>query len=134
MRKFITPKMESGEIDISEIEFDLHSRDEIPKTLIGLQHIYSEPEIREEVFDIIKGIIPEGTDMNNGRPGMCLWNIPVLGTLRLNCNWNYDKVKEIADNHGKLREMLGILPDDDRTFPRQTIMDNLSLFTPEKTE
>ncbi len=39
MRKFITPEMESGEINISEIEFDLHSRDEIPKMLIGLQHI-----------------------------------------------------------------------------------------------
>ncbi len=131
MRKFMPSAIESGEINIPEIEFDLHSRDEIPKILIGLQHIYSDPERSEQVFDILKGIIPEGTDMNNGRPGMCLWRILVLGVLRLNCNWNLDKLKEMADNHKKIREMLGHATEDDYTYARQTITDNISLFTPE---
>ncbi|MCP4110876.1 MAG: hypothetical protein GY749_35995, partial [Desulfobacteraceae bacterium] len=47
-----------------------------------LQHIYSDPERSGQIFDILKDIIPEGTDMNNGRPGMCLWRILVLGVLR----------------------------------------------------
>jgi IS5 family transposase len=131
MRKFVTPEMESGEINIPEIEFDLHSRDEIPKILIGLQHIYSDPERSEQVFDILKDIIPEGTDMNNGRPGMCLWRILVLGVLRLDCNWNYDQLKEMADNHKKIREMSGHAAEDDYTYARQTITDNISLFTVE---
>jgi len=38
---------------------------------------------------------------------MDLWKILVLGTLRLNCNWDYDKVHDMANNHNKLREMLG---------------------------
>ncbi|MCP4101729.1 MAG: ISNCY family transposase [Lentisphaerae bacterium] len=131
MRKFIPSEIESGEISIPEIEFDLHSRDEIPKVLIGLQHIYSDTEAREEAFDILKDIIPEGTDMNNGRPGMFMWRILVLGTLKLNCDWNYDNLKEIADNHGRIREMLGHLTGDDYVYPLQTLKDNLSLFTPE---
>jgi IS5 family transposase len=131
MRKFITPEMESGEVNISEIEFDLESRDEIPKILIGLQHIYSDAELREEVFGILKDIIPEGTDMNNGRPGMFLWRILVLGTLRLTCNLDYDKVKEMADQHRKIRDMLGHLISDDYIYPLQTVKDNIRLFTPE---
>jgi len=30
-----------------------------------------------------------------------------LGTLRLNCNWDYDKVHDMANSHNKIREMLG---------------------------
>jgi len=77
-------------------------------------------------------MIPRGTDANNGRPGMLLWKILVLGTLRLNCNWDYDKVKEIADNHITLRLMLGhVAWEDEYRYPIQTIKDNVSLFTPE---
>ena len=132
MRKIIEPQMQFGQVDISEIKFDLRSRDEIPKLLMGLQYIYCTPEIRREVFKILEEIVPEGTDANNGRPGMLLWKILVLGTIRLNCNWDYDKVKEIADNHRTLRLMLGhIAWEDEYLYPIQTIKDNVSLFTPE---
>ena len=46
MRKIIEAQMQFGQVDISEIEFDLRSRDEIPKLLMGLQHIYCTPEAR----------------------------------------------------------------------------------------
>ncbi len=132
MRKIIEPQMQFGQVDISEIKFDLRSRDEIPKLLMGLQYIYCTPEIRREVFKILEEIVPEGTDANNGRPGMLLWKILVLGTIRLNCNWDYDKVKEIADNHRTLRLMLGhIAWEDEYLYPIQTIIDNVSLFTAE---
>ena len=132
MRKIIEAQMQFGQVDISEIKFDLRSRDEIPKLLMGLQHIYCTPEIRREVFKILEEIVPEGTDANNGRPGMLLWKILVLGTIRLNCNWDYDKVKEIADNHRTLRLMLGhIAWEDEYLYPIQTIIDNVSLFTAE---
>jgi len=125
-------QMKFGEQDIGAIQYDLKSRDEIPKLLMGLQYIYTEPAIRAEVFDILKGIIPEGINTNNGRPGMELWKMLILGTLRLNCNWDYDKVKEIADNHKKVRQMMGHSDSDtESTYPLQTIKDNISLFTPE---
>lgn len=131
MRKLIKRQQETTSINISDIEFDLKSRDEITKLLMGFQHIYNSPEILDKIFDILKEIIPEGTSMNNGRPGMNLWNILVLGTLRLNCNWDYDKVKEIADNHINLRQMLQHDLLDKTKYPLQTIKDNLVLFTPE---
>ena len=41
MRKVIDAQMQFGQVDISAIEFDLRSRDEIPKLLMGLQYIVS---------------------------------------------------------------------------------------------
>jgi IS5 family transposase len=132
MRNAIDLQMKFGETAIKDIKFDLKSRDEIPKLLMGLQFIYTDPIVRKEVFDILTGIIPQGTNIRNGRPGMELWKILVLGVLRLNCNWDYDKVKEIADNHKKVREMLGHSEFEGTvTYPLQTIRDNISLFTPE---
>jgi transposase, IS5 family len=98
MRKVIDLQMEFWKKDIANIEFDLESRDEIPKLLMGLQYIYSTPPIREKVSRVLKQIVPKKSH-ETGRPGMDLWKILVLGTLRLNCNWDFDKVHEMANNH-----------------------------------
>ena len=132
MRKPIDPQIKMGEVDISQIQFDLRSRDEIPKLLMGLQYIYVTPEVREPVFRILEEMVPEGIAINNGRPGMELWKILVLGTLRLSCNWDYDKLQEIANNHKMLRQMLGHgVLNGDYYYALQTLKDNISLFTPE---
>jgi len=133
MRKVKEQQMKFGEVDIATIKFDLRSRDEIPKLLMGLQHIYCTPELREEVFKILEGIVPKDIDSQNGRRlGMELWKILVLGTLRLNCNWDYDKIREIANNHMTLREMLGHgFFDRNSKYALQTLKDNVSLLTPE---
>jgi hypothetical protein len=123
--------MQLGAVEISQIQFDLRSRDEIPKLLKGLQYIYCTTELKEAVFKILEGIIPAGTDPNNGRRGMDLWKVLVLGTLRLNCNWDYDKLREIANNHRTLRLMLGHGILDNHDYALQTLKDNVSLLTPE---
>jgi len=132
MRKVIDMQMKFGEVDIATINFDARSRDEIPKLLMVLQEIYCNRKVRDAVFTALRDLIPEGVDANNGRRGMDLWKILVLGTLRLSCNWDYDKLMDIANNHKTLRLMLGhssIL--DDYHYPLQTLRDNLTLFTPE---
>jgi IS5 family transposase len=132
MRKVIDIQMKFGEVDISKIEFDPRSRDEIPKLLMGLQEIYCNRNVRDEVFTVLCDLPPEGIDQHNGRRGMDLWKILVLGTLRLSCNWDYDKLMDIANNHKTLRLMLGHSSVfDDYYYPLQTLKDNLSLFTPE---
>jgi len=132
MRKVIDIQMKFGEVDISKIEFDPRSRDEIPKLLMGLQEIYCNRKVRDEVFTVLRDLVSEGIDQNNGRRGMDLWKILVLGTLRLSCNWDYDKLMDIANNHKTLRLMLGHSSVfDDYYYPLQTLKDNLSLFTPE---
>ena len=53
MRQVINPQMQFGEQDISAIEFNPKSRDDIPQILRGLQYIYTTPELRERVFAIL---------------------------------------------------------------------------------
>ena len=132
MRTVIETQMKIGEIDISSIQFDLQSRDEIPKLLMGLQYIYTTPELRDPVFDLLENLTPPCVNPDVGRTGMTYWKILVLGTLRLACNFDYDKLKEIADNHSTVRQMLGHgIFDFDSIYPLQTIKDNVSLLTPD---
>jgi len=132
MRKVIKSQMQIGEIGVENVEIDLNSRDEIPKILFGLQYIYVTPDVRNEIFAILEELVPEGIDQNNGCPGMDLWKILVLGTIRLGCNWDYDKLQEIANNHHTLRQMLGHgVVDNEYRYALQTLKDNLRLFTPE---
>ena len=132
MRKVKEMQMKLGEVNIADISFDLRSRDEIPQLLMGLQHIWCTPELREKVFEILEKIVPVETSADTGRPGMELWKILVLGTIRLNCNWDYDKVQEIANQHTTLRQMLGhAFMDQSYQYPIQTIKDNVGLLTPE---
>ena len=107
MRKVKEMQMKLGEVTIADITFDLRSRDEIPELLMGLQHVWCTPGLREKVFEVLEKIVPVETRADTGRPGMELWKILVLGTLRLNCNWDYDKVQEMANQHSTLRQMLG---------------------------
>jgi hypothetical protein len=132
MRKVIDMQMKIGELAIQNIEFDPRSRDEIPELLMGLKNIYCNREVRKRVFDVLMDIVPDDVDINNGRSGMDLWKILVLGTLRLSCNWDYDKLLDIANNHRTLRLMLGHnAMENDYRYALQTLKDNISLFTPE---
>lgn len=132
MRKTIEHQIQISETHISDIKIDPRSRDDIPKILRGLKHIYSHADLRESVFRIIQKLVPKGVAMDNGRPGMFLWRIFVLGTLRLCCNWDFDRLHEIANHHDTVRQMLGHgIRDFEYQYSLQTLKDNISLFTPE---
>ena len=129
MRQTINPQMQLGEVDISSIVFDPKSRDDIPRLLKALQHIYINPELRSKVFDALGSMVV--ADKSNGRPGMDLWCILVLGTLRLVTNSDYDRLRELANEHGTLRSMLGHGEYCSHSYHIQTLQDNVALFTPE---
>jgi len=132
MRKIIEPQLELGQTPISEIKINLKSRDELPKILIGLQALFCDHESRTKIFDLLEKLIPPNINPKNGREGMHLWKILVLGMTRLGCNWNYDKLLDTANNHKTLRLMLchGGLSDE-YEYKLQTLKDNVSRFTPE---
>jgi IS5 family transposase len=135
MRKIIQVQMKIGEIDISAVKIELNTRDEIPQILRGLQHLYSDFKLRALIFEELWKMVPDDVDPKNGRSGMDLWSILVLGTLRVSCNWDWDKLQEIANNHLTLRQMLGHgIFDLDKRYPRQTLCDNVRWFTPEILE
>lgn len=132
MRKAIENQLKIGQNDIPNIFIDLKCRDEIPQVLLGLQHLYGNPDIRKTVFEILEAITPVEVSADKGRPGMDLWQILVLGTLRLNCNWDYDKLHNIANEHKTVREFLGhTIYDFDKIYGLQTLKDNIALLTPE---
>lgn len=133
MRKAIETQLKIGQVDISKIEFDLTSRDELPKLLLGLRHIYSDEQAGAKVFKILEEAILPGVDKIVGRPGMSLWEILVMGTIRLGSEQDYDKLHDTVNNHGKVREMLGISPliESDKYYSLQRLKDNVALCTPE---
>ena len=139
MRNVFSPQMSIGQIGIADIQIDVSSRDDIPVILLGLQHIYTTPPLRDAVFKILEEVAPTKLDndeekvvsINKGRPGMDQWSILVLGTLRLGLNADYDRILELANQHKTLREMLGLgCFDADKRYCLQTLKDNLKLFTP----
>ena len=145
MRLVHNPQMTFGQVDIADIEISLKSRDDIPHILLGLQHIYVIPELRERIFALLEQVLPtrsghglteeqrnQPVDANRGRPGMEQWKILVLGVLRLGLNTDYDRVHELANQHSTIRQMLGHSDwRDDTRYSLQSIKDNLMLFTPE---
>jgi hypothetical protein len=50
MRKITEMQLKMGQVPISDIEIDLHSRDEIPQLLLGLRAIDSNRKLRDGVF------------------------------------------------------------------------------------
>ncbi|MCF1440089.1 MAG: ISNCY family transposase, partial [Shewanella sp.] len=87
--------------------------------------------VRDLVFSLLEQAIPESISRTKGRPGMHLWSILVLGVLRLNLGWNYDRLREMANQHITIRAMLGHGSYDAHEYKLQTIKDNVSLLTPE---
>ena len=131
MRKTIEPQMKIGEIEIASIQFDMRSRDEIPKVLIGMQSLYKNAEAKKRLFEELERIVPAGVDKGKGRRGMDLWKIFVLATLCLECNWDFDKLLEMANEHNSIRLMLPHPKWDQSKYSLQTLKDNISLFTKE---
>jgi IS5 family transposase len=83
------------------------------------------------VLTLLEQCLPKETSSDLGRPGMELWSILVIGTLRLGLNADYDRIMELANEHKTIRQMLGHgLLDEDKRYGLQTIKDNVILITP----
>jgi len=131
MRVIKKAQMKLGEVDISEIKIDSKSRDDIPQILRGIQYLYTDEEIRKRLFKALERAMPPDIDNTNGRPGMDLWKIFVLGVLRLNLNCDYDRLQSLANNYKTIREMLGHGDFEEEYYQLQTLKDNVRLLTPE---
>lgn len=132
MRVVQPAQIKLGEIDIAKIWLDPKSRDDIPQILRGLQHVYKDTQAKDAIFKLLEQEISATKDKKNGRPGMTLWSMFVLGILRVNLNIDYDKLHELVNNHLTIRQMLGHPNFSDRYYYHpQTLKDNVKLITPE---
>ena len=134
-REVESDQIELGQTAIAQIQFNPKSRDDIPKILRGLQYLYLTDSIREPIFKLLEEKILPSVNKKNGRPGLSLWKILVMGVLRLDLNCDYDRLEELVNHHDTVRQMLGHADLFDKTpYHFQTIKDNVRLLTPELLE
>ena len=98
MRIVENTQMHFGEIAIAQIEIDSKSRDDIAAVLKGLQHIYTNPPLRERVFALLLEQVRPGVDLKVGRPGMDLWRIFVLAVLKQGLGCDFDRLQSLRIN------------------------------------
>lgn len=120
-------------LPIGEVKLNLECRDEIIPILRALQHVYGDAGLRRELLALIGKDVNGDTSRKRGRRGMNYWEIAVLAATRLGCNLDYDKLQDLAENHRRLRQIMGIgdWQDDEIDFDWRRSEDNLNKLRPE---
>lgn len=117
---------------IDQVELNLDCRDSIIPVLRSLQHVYSKPEVTEKIMQLIGSDINGKTSKKRGREGMDYWHILMLAGVRLGCNYTYDQIHDLSENHIKLRAIMGQGSWDEHTeFKWRTIRDNVCRLRPQ---
>jgi len=115
---------------IEKIRLPRKSRDELPPILAGLQWIWMHPTLKTELFTLLEAKILAGKKAT-GRPGLDLWQILVLGVVRLGLDADWDRMEHIANYDLLVRQMLGVPAapwgDEAKVFAHQTLRDNVAL-------
>lgn len=111
---------------IHEVSLNLDCRDEIIPVLYALQHIYKVPSLRDKIMALVGDDVNRSSSSERGRDGLSYWEILVLAAVRLSCNLDYDRLQDLAENHLKLRAIMGIGDWDERQFKWKRIRDNIA--------
>jgi hypothetical protein len=130
MRQRYSPQPDLQVIPIEKIQLPRKSRDELPPILIGLQWIWVHPTLKAAIFALLEAKLLSGKKAT-GRPGMDLWQILVLGVVRLGLDADWDRLEDMANHHLLIRQMLGLpaVPwgQEAKGFARQTLRDHVAL-------
>lgn len=133
MRKRFEAQMSLGCTPIEDVEIPAKTRAHMAALMEALQYIYTHPEWNRQIFGLLSEQICTGKQ-RTGRSGMSLWEIFVLGQVRLCLNTSYDELHYRANYDTLLRGILGVLPTDysaGKQYEYQNIYDNLTLLDDE---
>jgi IS5 family transposase len=115
---------------IEKIRLPLKSRDELPPILAGLQWIWMHPTLKAEILALLEAAVLADKQAT-GRTGMNLWQILVLGVVRLGLDADWDRMEHIANYDSLVRQMLEVPAapwgEDNKKFGHQTLRDNVAL-------
>ena len=131
MRTVIELRRPLGSVPVKEIELDASSRDDIPALPVGIQAIYKDEALRNELFALPDGRILLDRRRDTGRPGMDLWAVLVMGVLKQCLRCDYDRLQDLVNCHMKVRQMLDHGNLDESECEIQNIRDKVELMTPE---
>ncbi|MGF1669233.1 MAG: ISNCY family transposase [Balneolaceae bacterium] len=129
MRKRFEAQLSLGCTPIDQVEIPTKTRAHIAALMQALQYIYTHPEWNRRIFDLLSEKITAGKKQT-GRRGMSLWEMFVLGQVRLCLNISYDELHYRANYDSLLRGILGVLPTDfsvGKLYEYQNIYDNVKL-------
>ena len=127
------PRLDCPPVDA--VPLNLNCRDEIIPILAALRHVYSEKELRRAILDLIGKDVNSVSNPERGREGLSYWTILVLAAVRLGCNFDYDKLQDLAEQHRTLRLMMDIGDwEEPEDFDWRRIRDNLCLLRPATLE
>ena len=116
-----------GRAEIGGIQIDVKSRDDIPAILLGLQGLYLNEALREAIFELLLDRFGEDCDLKVGRPGMELWTVLVLAVLKQGLGCDFDRLREHANTHVVLRQLLGHSELEPVTYSYDQVIRNVSL-------
>ena len=121
-------------VPIEKIQLPLKSRDELPPILSGLQWIWMHGTLKTEILGLLEAKILAGKKAT-GRTGMDLWQILVLGVVRLGLDADWDRMEHVANYDMLVRQMLGVpanpFGQEAKVFSHQSLRDNVALLDEE---
>jgi len=127
------PRLDCPPVDA--VPLNVNCRDEIIPILRALQHVYGQAQLRREILESVGNDVNAGSSPDKGREGLSYWTIMVLAAVRLGCNFDYDRLQDLAEQHRTLRLMMGIGDwQDEEDFDWRRIRDNLCLLQPATLE
>src|ERR1700751_1164536 len=88
------PRLDCPPVDAVPLNRDC--RDEIIPILRALQHVYAQVPLRGEILDCIGKDVNCASRPDRGREGLSYWTILVLAAVRLGCNFDYDRLQDLA--------------------------------------
>ena len=131
MRKPFSTQARLDCATIGEVQLNLKCRDEIVPVLAGLRHIYSQPQLRDQILGLVAADVNKRSRKDRGREGLDYWHIIVLAAVRLGCDLDYDKLQDLAEQHRAMRHIMGIGDWQEQIdFNWRRIRDNICLLKP----
>ena len=133
MRQRFEVQLSIGTTPIEEVKIPTKTRSHMAALVEALQYIYVHARWNQQIFDLLSSKLLEGKKAT-GRTGMSLWEIFVLGQVRLCMNISYDELHHQANYDTLLRGILGVLPTDyslGKQYEYQNIYDNVTLLDDE---
>ncbi len=136
MRKAFDPQRRLDCPAVNQIRLNFDCRAEIIPILAALQYIYGQPKLLKSILGLVAEDVNKKSDPERGREGLDYWVVLVLAAVRLGCDYDYDQLQDLAENHRQLRQIMGIgeWQEEEESFNWRRIRDNICLLDPETIE
>ena len=134
MRRAYSKQLRLDTVPIPNVELNLQSRDRLVPVLRALQQVYSDSNLTDRILALIATDINKDSRTDACRKGMDYWHICVLAAVRLGCDYTYDQLQDFAEEHRKLRAIMGLGSLDETEFHHKTLRNTFCLLRPETIE